>query len=142
MRLIDADALKEKVEAIIFGCSFKGDELHCELNSVLDYIINTLIDGAPTMGGWIPCSERLPEPLEEVMITWVNNSPPSYYSHMKGVPQTDEAVYFCGDWYWWDSSIVDVLGEYGKMRGIEPIKGIDITAWMPLPAPHKEETGE
>ena len=65
---------------------------------------------------WIPCSERLPEPLEEVMITWVNNSPPSYYSHMKGVPQTDEAVYFRGDWYWWDSTIVDVLGEYGKMR--------------------------
>ena len=100
------------------------------------------IESAPTIGGWIPCSERLPEPLEEVMITWVNNSPPSYYSHMKGVPQTDEAVYFCGDWYWWDSTIVDVLGEYGKMRGIEPINGIDITAWMPLPTPYKEGTDE
>ena len=61
MRQIDADALKEKVEAIVFGCNLMGDEYQCRLSDTIDYISDVLIEGAPTIGGWIPCSERLPE---------------------------------------------------------------------------------
>lgn len=110
-----------------------------DIKEELDEKIFNEVVAKPKTSEWIPCSERLPEPLKAVLITWVNNSPPSYYASMKGVPHTDEAVYFRGDWYWWDSTIVDVLGEYGKMRGIEPIKSIDITAWMPLPTPYRED---
>ena len=32
---------------------------------------------------WIPCSERLPEDLEIVNITWVNHRPMNYYADIK-----------------------------------------------------------
>lgn len=66
---------------------------------------------------WIPCSERLPEDLEAVNVTWVNHNPPVYYQYTKDVPNADTAVYYRGVWYWWDSTICDVLGEYGEKCG-------------------------
>lgn len=87
---------------------------------------------------WIPCSERLPEDLEAVNVTWVNHNPPVYYQYTKDVPNADTAVYYRGVWYWWDSTICDVLGEYGEKCGAEQIdKDIEIIAWMPLPKPYK-----
>ena len=90
---------------------------------------------------WIPCSERLPEDLEAVNVTWVNHNPPVYYQYTKDVPNADTAVYYRGVWYWWDSTICDVLGEYGEKCGAEQIdKDIEILAWMPLPKPYREES--
>lgn len=89
---------------------------------------------------WIPCSERLPEDLEAVNVTWVNHNPPVYYQYTKDVPNADTAVYYRGVWYWWDSTICDVLGEYGEKCGAEQIdKDIEILAWMPLPEPYRED---
>ena len=70
---------------------------------------------------WIPVSERLPEDLEEVVVTWVNRNPPVYYRHEKDKPQTGFAVLYRDTWHWWDSTIVDVLAEYGLRCGIEHI---------------------
>ena len=33
--------------------------------------------------GWIPVSEKLPEELEPVNITWINHNPESYYADNK-----------------------------------------------------------
>lgn len=91
---------------------------------------------------WIPCSERLPKELEAVNVTWVNHNPSVYYQHIKDVPKADTAVYYRGAWYWWDATVIDLLGEYGGayIHGIEPIdKDIEVTAWMPLPKPYRED---
>ena len=87
---------------------------------------------------WIPVSERLPKDLEEVVVTWVNRNPPVYYRHEKDKPQTGIAVLYRDTWHWWDSTVVDVLAEYGSRCEIEHIsEDIEIIAWQPLPEPYK-----
>ena len=63
---------------------------------------------------WIPCSERLPEELEEVNVTWVNHKPEPYYDFVKDKPLTASAVYYKGDWYWYSSVCADLLAERGE----------------------------
>lgn len=53
---------------------------------------------------WIPCSERLPEDLEEVNVTWVNHDPEPYYNFVKDKPFTATAVYYKEKWYWYSSA--------------------------------------
>ena len=86
---------------------------------------------------WIPCSERLPENMEPVNITWVNRDPVSYYMHIKDKPFTATGIYFKEKWYWWSSKCDDILCEYGKNEIDEVDGGIDIVAWMPLPKPYE-----
>lgn len=94
---------------------------------------------------WIPCSERLPKELKAVNVTWVNHNPAVYYQHIKDVPKANTAVYYKGMWYWWDATIIDLLGEYdgAYVHDIKPIdKDIEVTAWTPLPKPYKESEVE
>ena len=108
------------------------------LEDYAEEAFSTATSAEAVQGEWIPCSERLPEDLEAVNVTWVNHNPPVYYQYTKDVPNADTAVYYRGVWYWWDSTICDVLGEYGEECGAEPIdKYIEITAWTPLQKPYK-----
>ena len=50
---------------------------------------------------WIPCSERLPDDLAEVNVTWVNHEPEPYYEFIKSKPFTESAVYYEHNWYWY-----------------------------------------
>lgn len=87
---------------------------------------------------WIPCSEGLPEDLEEVNVTWVNHDPEPYYDFVKDKPFTATAVYYKEKWYWYSSTCADILAEYGRNPNEEIDDGIEIIAWMPLPEPFKE----
>ena len=89
---------------------------------------------------WIPVSERLPEDGITVNVTWINKNPESYYASIKDIPFTDTAVYYNGNWYWWSSTCVDYLKEYGKNEWNLVDKDIDIVAWMPLPEPYIPDT--
>ena len=143
MRLIDADALIRSLE--------KKHERWKELTVIddetIDYAHKYAIDmirKAPTASeDWIPCSDGLPKDLDPVNVTWVNHNPPCYYMDIMNVPFTGTCVRYKGEWYWWDSTICDVLGEYGEQYGADPInKYCEVIAWKPLPEPYKEADDE
>ena len=66
-------------------------------------------------GGWIPCSERLPEENTDILVTYVDGE------ETRIIPVN----YGLGTWY---DCIFDAA--------LDPLK---ITAWMPLPEPYREE---
>lgn len=125
--LIDRQAA---IDALKAHEDYKG-YLHGDFEEILEAL--------PSAQRWIPCSERLPEDLEEVNVTWVNHIPEPYYDFLKDNPFTGSAVYYRGEWFWYSSRCVDILAEYGT-NGMDKVDdGIEITAWMPLPEPFKGE---
>ena len=163
MRLIDADALLEKVREIRKLALDRAVETPANMpfpiyqnpaytrySTQADERekFKVMIEEAPSVqpetncseipNNWIPCSERLPDDLAEVNVTWVNHNPEPYYDFVKNKPCTGSAVYYKGDWYWYSSVCVDVLAEYGKNEIDEIDDAIEITAWMPLPEPYQE----
>ena len=90
--------------------------------------------------GWIPCSERLPEDIRPVLVTWKNTDPASYYQYIVGKHFIGTAHYHKGKWYWYSSVTEDLLAEYGKCDSEEFDEAIEAVAWMPLPKPWKGET--
>lgn len=65
MRPIDADALPRLTQIY----EFNGKRMEKEI------VDAKFIDKAPTIDAvprWIPCGEKLPEPLQEVLVTGVN----------------------------------------------------------------------
>ena len=142
-RLIDADKLKESIDNcdICDMCSDKGIRcsFNCGFPDVLDYKWEKLIDAQPTIEvpKWIPCSERLPEDIGPVLVTWKNNDPASYYQYIVGKHYIGTAHYHRGKWYWYSSVTEDLLAEYGKCETEEFDEAIEAVAWMPLPQPWK-----
>ena len=88
-------------------------------------------------GGWIACSDRLPEECVPVNVTWINRNPESYYAKIKDVPFSATAVYYNSKWYWYSSTCVDYLSEYGENDFDLVDKDIDVIAWQPLPHPYQ-----
>lgn len=72
--------------------------------------------------GWIPVDEKLPEECVPVNIVWINRNPETYYSKIKDVPFSSTGVYYNGNWYWYSSTCVDYLAEYGNANGTWLIK--------------------
>lgn len=89
-------------------------------------------------GEWIPVSERLPDDLEPVNITWINHEPEPYYKEIKDKPFTATGVYFNGQWYWWSTLCTDILAEYSNNFDDIIDTAIEVIAWQPLPKPYKE----
>ena len=108
MRLIDADALKDYIDC---GHLRPPTEL---CFSELD--VCNMIDKAPTIGGWIPCSERLPEIYTQVILS-------GKYNEVIGYRRNNS------DW-------MAMTGD-GWETDIEHPE--DFIAWMPLPEPYSIE---
>lgn len=91
---------------------------------------------------WTPVTKGLPKDLEEVIVTWVNTNPESYYSDIEGIPFSGAAVFYDDNWYWYSELTQAILWRYGKCKDMLIDDAIKITAWMPLPEPYKEENNE
>jgi hypothetical protein len=89
---------------------------------------------------WISVSERLPEDLEPVNITWVNHEPEPYYHDIKDRNFVATGIYYRGQWYWYSTTCADYLGEYGSNEIDKVDDAVEIIAWMPLPQPYKSES--
>ena len=129
MRLIDADALTVEL--------MDSDLDHLQRDDWKEII--QIVADAPTIEQpqWIQVSERLPEELAEVNITWINTNPEPYYDFIKDKPATGSAVYYKGRWYWYSAVCTDYLREYGCSPYDEMDDAIKVLAWMPLPKAYK-----
>ena len=87
---------------------------------------------------WISVKDRLPDDLSAVLITYENRYPVSYYENIKDMPFTGAAYYMSGKWWWYTSTMEDMLAEYGSELGGTIDESIEITHWMPFPEPPKE----
>lgn len=97
------------------------------------------LDTAEDFAEWIPCSERLPNDMRPVIVTWKNTDPASYYQYIVGKHYIGTAHYYRGKWYWYSSVTEDFLAEYGKCDTEEFDEAIECIAWMPLPEPYQKE---
>lgn len=93
------------------------------------------------MSEWIPCSERLPDNIKPVIVTWKNTDPKSYYQYIVGKHFIGSAHYCRGKWFWYSSTCEDYLAEYGESPVDEMDEAIEVVAWLPLPEPY-EPKGE
>ena len=141
MRLIDADALEERLADKSNGCAGECECCEHYLRGKWEKGWCGLIAHAPTIGGWVSVKDRLPEENEAVNIVWRNTHPVTYYKHVKNIPFVATGVYFGGSWYWWSSVVQDVLAEYGILDMDLMDQSIEVTHWMPLPKPPEEVSG-
>ena len=117
----------------MFGeCSY--NETGCGSCAVVEKVREALAV-EPKQGEWIPCSERLPEDLEIVNITWVNHRPMNHYADIKDKPFVATAIHHRDRWWWYSPICEDMLAEYGKSECDKMDADIEVTAWMPLPEP-------
>lgn len=150
MRLIDADRLKRQIEGRSYRAKNKFIEMIDEQPTIE---ADTKCEDCKTItalkaalepvkrGKWIPVTERLPNDIRPVIVTWKNTAPEPYYRHIVGKHFTGTACYKNGKWYWYSSITEDMLAEYGRYDSEEFDEAIECIAWMPLPEPYKEEGG-
>lgn len=110
--LISRQALLESIERI----SVKGNVLD-------DDWVYRFIQEFPSAHQWIPCSERLPEKGNEVLVCY------DYKGHRSVFTGT---LYDDGKFYGYDD-------EYLTPEGRKYRKAV---AWMPLPKPYEERKEE
>lgn len=115
---------------------------HGQNYKYFEIIANGIPYEARPQGEWIPVSERLPDDLEPVNITWINHEPEPYYKEIKDKPFTATGVYFNGQWYWWSTLCTDTLAEYSHNFDDIIDNAIEIVAWQPLPKPYKKGGAE
>jgi hypothetical protein len=127
MRLIDADALMEQIN----DCVFTADMT----TTIAVNMACRWIDNAPTIEPephWIPCSERLPDaPLRKTGdedFEWFE-SEQVLICDKDGLIHVAYIVkdYIFNDIYW-------------RATDVDELRGEEVKAWMPLPAPYKEDT--
>ena len=130
----DVDKVVEELEEAKHEICLSDDDLEHYQNGIDNAIEIVKQEAERCNSGWILCSERFPDECVPVNVTWINRNPEPYYAKIKDVPFSATAVYYNGKWYWYSSTCIDYLTEYGKNDFDLVDKDIDIIAWMELPS--------
>ena len=138
------EEVAEENQAIVDSCDYYGENMaKCEECAKEHRQLATWLKELKQLREqtrWILVSEKLPEDLEPVNITWVNHNPESYYADIKDKPFTATGVYYNGQWYWYSTLCTDILKAYGHNHDDIIDDDIEITAWMPLPKGYQAES--
>lgn len=115
MRMIDADVLDDEVMHLFIAIT--GNPKQSTVVDECKKSFRDMIDAQPTVGGWIPCSEKLPNESGTYIIS-TNDGHINHVSFAKWMPRLRTwALSGCRS-YW------------------------KVKAWMPLPEPYQPEGGE
>ena len=121
MRLIDADALRDKLQAEIDKAKPPFDDVIGSIRCGVRLARN-IVEDEPTVDAephWIPCSERLPEAPFGCLVTVEDEEP------MTGALFPNLLPYFVG----WDGE------QWNDGDGFQC--PFEVIAWMPLPKPYE-----
>ena len=115
---------QDALDALCDACTLASVKSECifkNLESCMDH--NAILDVPAVEERWIPCSERLPEDFEDVLV-WFE-----YFRY--GVYNRLYQTHGIGDYSSeYDSWMINHESGWSKLR---------VLAWMPLPEPYKEE---
>lgn len=149
-RLIDANALDDEVMNLFIAIT--GNPKQTTVIRECKESFRRMIDEQPTVhvnDGWIPVSERLPEPDKIVYVTvhcseWTSDYDSDWVAENEKVNHEEEYIVNVGyvdeDWHWTafndDGCAVCCDEEFGTDKGC--VYSV-VTAWLPLPEPYKGE---
>ena len=147
-RLIDANALDDEV--MNFFLAITGNPKQTTVVRECKESFRRMIDEQLTIyvdDGWIPVSERLPEPFKLVEVTvhcsewisdynsvWIPENEKIHHDeeYLSRIGYTDEG----GDWLFYDKDGCEIY--YDKEFGSDKTDVYNVvTAWRPLPEPYK-----
>ena len=121
MRLIDADKFEDELGKLGLAMpTSKDTEAKRVIVELIQGAVNAAmnvyeaLDNQPTVGEWVPCSERLPKEGENVLVCLKN--------------ETYDIAFYSTKYCSWISSSDE--WSYEKES---------VVAWMPLPEPYKGE---
>ena len=113
MRLIDANTLKQAIDAYANEPVKQNDRRWDTRCTAIILDAKGIIDDAPTIGGWISVKDRMPEESGRYIVYAVDGGA----LHHTTVAQFQKSFHLSGRMAYWK-----------------------VTHWMPIPEPPKEET--
>ena len=147
-RLIDANALDDEV--MNFFLAITGNPKQTTVVRECKESFRRMIDEQPTIyadDGWIPVSERLPEPDKMVVVTvhcseWISDYDSVWVPENEKIHHDEEYLVRMGymgkdgDWIFYDKDGCEIY--YDKEFGSDKTDVYNVvTAWPPLPEPYK-----
>lgn len=127
--MADVEKVVEELK-FIYDCLIEDEMSGNAL--VIDNAIQTIRE-LQEQNKWHYCKDELPTDLEIVNVVWCNHNPPSYYQNIKDKRFIASAICFNGKWYWYSSTCIDYLKEYGKNDFDLIDEDVEVIAWMELP---------
>ena len=117
------------------ACFHDWVDAHGDVHSADEMIEYQRIEALPSVGGWIPCTERMPDKDGDYLVTFEHGYRDDYGLDPIGIAPFEVD---CEGFGFWQEQFDRVsLGSLGS-----DWVDINVVAWMPLPEPAREEDAD